>query len=80
VLSVRDEGQGMDEATLSKIFEPFFTTKPEGKGTGLGLSTVYGIVSRHGAYLTVASSPGKGSVFTVYFPAVAPGKPAGGAV
>ena len=80
VLSVRDEGQGMDEATLSKIFEPFFTTKPEGKGTGLGLSTVYGIISRHGAYLTVASSPGKGSVFTAYFPAVAPGKPAGGAV
>jgi len=68
VLSVRDNGSGMDKETLSKIFDPFFTTKPKGKGTGLGLSIVYGIIKHHGAYLTVTSQPEKGSAFTVYFP------------
>ena len=63
------------------IFEPFFTTKPDGKCTGLVLSTVYGIVIRHGAYLSVPSRPGVGSVFTVYFPIIPPVKPVeGGAV
>jgi len=68
VLSVHDEGCGMDAATLSKIFDPFFTTKPKGKGTGLGLSIVHGIVQGHGAHLTVASRPGQGTTFTLYFP------------
>lgn len=80
VLSVRDEGQGMDSATLSRIFEPFFTTKPEGKATGLGLSMVYSIIRRHDSYMTVFSRPGKGSAFTAYFPAAPAAKPgAGGA-
>ena len=70
VLSVRDTGSGMNKETLSKIFDPFFTTKPKGKGTGLGLSIVYGIIKHHGAYITVASQPGKGSTFTAYFPAL----------
>ncbi|HVI79982.1 MAG TPA: PAS domain S-box protein, partial [Candidatus Acidoferrum sp.] len=48
MISVTDNGQGMDKDTLSRIFEPFFTTKEKGKGTGLGLSTVYGIIKQSG--------------------------------
>ncbi|TVP74728.1 MAG: response regulator [Gemmatimonadales bacterium] len=68
VLSVRDEGIGMDERTLSRVFEPFFSTKTKGKGTGLGLSTVYGIITRNGGQVDVESEPGRGTLFRLYLP------------
>jgi CheY-like chemotaxis protein len=68
MLSVHDDGAGMDAAILDRIFEPFFTTKEQGKGTGLGLSTVFGIVRQAGGYITAESRLRGGSRFRVFFP------------
>lgn len=67
-VAVSDTGSGIPKENLPRIFDPFFTTKPVGKGTGLGLSLSYGIVKRHNGKITVDSTPGKGTCFTVWLP------------
>ena len=69
VLTVEDNGTGMDAETQQHLFEPFFTTKPAGKGTGLGLALVYGVVQQSGGYVTVKSAVLVGSTFEVLLPA-----------
>jgi len=66
-IDVTDAGAGIPGPHLTRIFDPYFTTKP--KGSGLGLATSYSIVRNHGGFIDVTSSPGAGSVFSVYLPA-----------
>ncbi|MCB9914819.1 MAG: response regulator [Planctomycetes bacterium] len=68
VLTVRDDGEGMDQATLDHALEPFFTTKPVGQGTGLGLSIVYGEVRAAGGELELRSELGRGTEVEVFLP------------
>jgi PAS domain S-box-containing protein len=68
VVEVHDNGQGIEEAALSRIFEPFFTTKPTGEGTGLGLSICHSIVTSMGGDLTARNLPTGGACFRVALP------------
>ena len=70
VLTVSDTGSGISPADLGRIFEPFYTKKVMGRrGKGLGLALVWGTVKGHDGYIDVQSTEGKGSIFTLYFPA-----------
>lgn len=70
LMTVSDTGCGMDEHSRKHLFDPFYTTKKSGRGTGLGLSSVYGIVKAHKGHIFCDSSPGKGTTFRIYWPAV----------
>ena len=68
-LAVVDDGEGMDEATLSRASEPFFTTKGVGKGTGLGLAMVRGLAEQLGGTLVLKSRKGQGTTAELWLPA-----------
>ena len=68
LIQVADTGNGIDQTVLPRIFEPFFSTKFQGRG--LGLAAVYGIVKNHRGYIGVESAIGRGTTFSIYFPAV----------
>ena len=70
MLTVTDNGTGMDRDTLGRLFEPFFTTKPSGKGSGLCLATVYGVVQQSGGFISARSELLVGSTFEILLPEV----------
>ncbi len=67
-MDVRDTGTGIPREQLDSIFDPFFTTKKEGEGTGLGLSVTYNIIQRHNGRITVESTVGRGTCFSIFLP------------
>jgi len=75
VVSVSDNGVGIEPDIIQRIFDPFFSTKEKGKGTGLGLAVVYGVLKNLKGFVKVYSEPGKGSIFRVYLPVS--GRPVG---
>ncbi len=68
LIKIRDEGIGIPKEIINDIFLPFFTTKS--KGNGLGLASVHFIIQKHKGHISVTSTPGKGSEFIIYLPAV----------
>ena len=75
VLTVADDGAGMDEAVAHRCFEPFFSTRSTHGGTGLGLSTAHGIAQQSGGDLRVRTAPGQGAEFQLLLPAAGVGTP-----
>lgn len=69
-VTVKDSGKGMSPDIKKKVFEPFFTTKAVGEGTGLGLSMVYSMMKSHKGFITIDSSPGKGTSIKLLLPAL----------
>ena len=67
--TIKDTGPGIPKEYLSKIYDPFFTTKEQGKGTDLGLNIVHQLVVKHGGKIDVSSQEGKGTTFSLTFPA-----------
>jgi two-component system cell cycle sensor histidine kinase/response regulator CckA len=67
MVTVADDGEGMDRETIGNCFDPFYTMKPIGKGTGLGLSTTYGIIKSHDGMISVDSQPNRGTTFKILF-------------
>ena len=68
LIEISDTGSGISPELVTRIFEPFFTTKPVGKGTGLGLSVAYAIIRKHNGEITVNSTVGAGTTFTICIP------------
>ncbi|WP_207538503.1 PAS domain S-box protein [Sabulicella rubraurantiaca] len=67
-LSTSDDGPGMTPDILARVTEPFFTTKPQGQGTGLGLAMAKGFAEQSGGALTIESTPGRGTVASLFLP------------
>jgi two-component system cell cycle sensor histidine kinase/response regulator CckA len=76
VLSIADDGGGIEPEILAHVFEPFFTTKQGGKSPGLGLATVHGILKQHQGFVQVETEVGRGSTFTLYLPRIQDQPPA----
>lgn len=68
VIEFEDNGDGIPQAIIDHIFEPFFTTKTVGEGTGLGLSISFGIIEKHRGNISVRSTEGVGTCFTLRLP------------
>ena len=68
-IQISDTGTGIPEEIVSKIFDPFFTTKEPGKGTGQGLSIAYNAITKHEGTISVESTVGEGTTFTIQLPA-----------
>jgi two-component system, NtrC family, sensor kinase len=71
VVRVRDTGSGIPEEVMPRIFDPFFTTKEDQNRTGLGLAVAHSIVEQHAGEISVRSTPGEGTEFTVRLPVAA---------
>lgn len=67
--TIEDAGPGIPQEYISKVFDPFFTTKDQGKGTGLGLNIVHRLVDKYGGNISIESTVGEGTTFTISFPA-----------